>query len=221
MENPLNLRPRKGAYAYVTWLAPYLAGESNCMYLLHYKMNFFTPKAEADLGDWVEKHTRLVSNIIEEFKDMGGTISVEDENYFNVRSKTGVMIGGKSDVVIGEDNGPNGIGIVIDAKTGKQRAKDRIQVMLYMSLIPAVPGVPHITKIPYGEVRYSDGSSHSINPDEIDEDFKLSVKKLLTDSTGNIPKATPSVFECKWCDLNEICPHVIKELDEATEVDWL
>ena len=86
MENPLNLRPRKGAYAYVTWLAPYLAGESNCMYLLYYKMNFFTPKAEADLGDWVEKHTRLVSNIIEEFKDMGGTISVEDENYFNVKS---------------------------------------------------------------------------------------------------------------------------------------
>lgn len=198
-----------------------MSGERYCKFNLFYKMNYFTPKVDADLGDWVERHTRLIKNILEEYESSGGTIKIESENYFNVKSKSGVMIGGQCDIVIGEDTQFSNDGLVIDAKTGKQRGKDRSQVMLYMALLPHVKDCTQITKTPFGEVRYSHGSAHEIKPEEINDQFKLDLSKLLKIATSDLPEPSPSVFECKYCDLYDICPHKITELDEASEVDWL
>ena len=219
----LNLERRREPYCYVTWIAPYLSGERQCMLYLHYKINYYTPKRESDLGAWVEEHARMVKQIAQEHSEYGGTITVERENYFAVKSRAvpNLMLGGQCDVVIGEDNGNTGDGLVVDAKTGQKRPKDRIQVMLYMSLLPAVNKIAHITKTPYGELVYKDSGSESIEPSAITVEFKEEVRKLLQAACNNKPVPTPSVSECRYCDLQRVCPHFIEASTEATEIDWL
>jgi CRISPR/Cas system-associated exonuclease Cas4 (RecB family) len=188
---------------------------------LHQKINCQTPKSGADLSDWVEEHTRLVNESVNEWKQAGGTVSVEDENYFKINSKTGVCLSGKCDLVVGEDRSGSDTGVVIDIKTGRKRAKDRTQVMLYMSLLPAIPDVPHITNVPVGVVQYKDGSTLKISPEDITPVFKDQVRNLLELASGPLPEATPTFKECRFCDLNDDCPNAILDEPTAHEVDWL
>lgn len=213
--------PRSGQYCYVTWLSPYLSGDRHCLMHLHQKVNFKTPKSSVDFSDWVEEHTRLVNESLYAWQEGGGTVSVEDENYFKIQSKTGVCLNGKCDVVVGEDRPGVDTGLVIDVKTGKKKAKDRTQVMLYMSLLSAISDIPHISKTPAGVVQYKDGSTLEIAPEEITAQFKEQVRHLLELASGPLPEATPTFQECRFCDLKDDCPSAISTEPPTHEVDWL
>lgn len=219
--SPMGYDPRTSQYCYVTWLSPYLSGDRHCLMHLHQKVNYKTPKKDIDFTDWVEEHARLVNEAQKAWQEGGGTVTVEDENYFKIQSKTGVFLNGKCDVVVGEDRIGTDTGLVVDVKTGKKRAKDRTQVMLYMALLPAIRDIPHIKKIPSGIVQYKDGSILKIMPEEITSEFKEQVHNLLALASGPTPESTPTFQECRFCDLKDDCPSAISSEPKTHEVDWL
>ena len=188
---------------------------------LHQKVNSQTPKSSADFSSWIEEHSRLVNEISGKYQDEGGTVSVEDENSFKVKSQTGICLSGKCDVIVGEDRSGSATGLVVDVKTGRKKPKDRTQVMLYMALLPSIEDIPHITHIPMGIVQYKDGSTHEIGPEEITTEFKKQVRSLLSLASGPVPESTPSFQECRYCDLKDDCPNAQTKEPSSNEVDWL
>lgn len=188
---------------------------------LHQKVNSQTPKSTVDFSGWVEEHARLVNEAASQWKGSGGSVTVEDENYFKINSKSGVSLNGKCDLVVGEDRPGSDTGLVIDVKTGQKKAKDRTQVLLYMSLLPSIPDIPHISKTPKGVVQYKDGSTLKISPEEVTPEFKSQVRSLLELASGTIPEATSTFQECRFCDLKNDCPFAKKVEPSNHEVDWL
>lgn len=221
LTSPMGYRPRSEQFCYVTWLAPYLSGENHCLLHLHQKINYQTPKSNADFSGWVEEHTRLVNEEHSRWAGLGGTVTIEDENFFKIRSKTGVTLSGKCDLVIGSDSTSTTTGIIVDVKTGRRKAKDRTQVMLYMALLPSVDDIPHIHDTPIGIVKYKDGSTIEVDAHEITPEFKRQTRTLLELTTQSTPEATPSFHECRFCSMNEECPFACNSEPSTNETDWL
>ena len=95
---------------------------------------------------------------------------------------------------------------IVDAKTGRPKASDSIQVMLYMYLLPlARPEYKGCTIT--GQVAYQDHvvdiPAHAVNQAFID-----SVRKLIGRLGGETPALrVPSGRECRYCDITAAdCP---------------
>lgn len=215
--NPLGLKKRLGAYMWVTWLAPYLCGESQCKFRLWILANFKVPSSNEAPSDWMTQHGSLTSEVAHVFREDGFEVKEENANTLHLKTTLGVTLAGKPDVVA-----LNGKAVVIDAKTGKPKAKDRAQVNLYQALIPAQK-LHGIQEVPWGQLIYKSGEVKMIPPNEIDDAFKQSVRDLLAVAAQPMaPDPQPNANECRFCKLRDICPYTQTELPEADgAVDWL
>jgi CRISPR/Cas system-associated exonuclease Cas4 (RecB family) len=215
--NPLGLTKRPKPYAWVTWISPYLAGESQCKFALWNQSNFFN-KSSGDMpSDWLVKHQSLLSEVAYDLRSDGYEVEEEDANSLHLMTSSGVTLAGKPDIVA-----LNGQGMVVDVKTGKPRGKDRAQVNLYQALIPS-QRLHGINDVPWGKIVYSNGEIKMIAPDEVDDRFKESVKGLMSMiAQPTPPDPTPSWHECRFCKCQAKCPSAQTEAPEAVEaVSWL
>jgi CRISPR/Cas system-associated exonuclease Cas4 (RecB family) len=210
--NPLGLKKRSNPYAWVTWLTPYLSGESQCKFALWNLCNFQVPSNDEMPSDWLVKHQSLLTEVAYNLRSEDFQVNEENANSLSLKTSCGVMIAGKPDIITS-----NGQGMVVDVKTGKPRGKDRAQINLYQALIPAQK--KHgITDVPWGRIVYGNGEVKLVPPDEIDEAFKNSVKGLLHMVAKPVaPDPQPSVSECRFCKCNKICASVQTEMPEAQE----
>ena len=188
--------------------------------MLHQLANYTAPKRNDGVEpEWIDNHNRLVSRVADEYQQIGRTVRIEDENRIEILSKTGTKVVGKPDIIVEEViRGPNmSRAVIVDAKTGRQRSKDRLQVMLYMMMAKAARSISGVTDMPDGQVRYGDNSILDIAHEEVNEDFRQSVVRLLEmASSERVPDPRPSGF-CRFCKLNEVCPSA--QQDAAVTVD--
>ena len=210
MNNPATKKDTP--YIWVTWLTPFLSGESHCQWSAWFQSNYKFSKLESnfDFEDWNLKHSRLVNQRAESLDGQGFDVYVEDANSFVITGKDGVTkVAGKPDIVAIKDNQA----IVEDCKTGKRKTSDIMQVLTYMLLLKA-PGSPeHCKNINFdGRLVYNDVVM-DIDQSLFDEEFKADFKKIVTTVSSTVPaKKSPSLRECKYCKIStEYCPERVKE----------
>ncbi len=210
----LDLTPRRDPFVWVTWIPPLLAGDTHCEFMLHQLGNFVAPKSNDELpASWFDDHNRLVSEVSDQYQQIGRTVRIEDENRVEIVSKSGVKVVGKPDILVEEVlTGPDkSRGIIVDAKTGRQRSKDRLQVMLYMLMTNAARSISGISQMPDGQLVYKDGTTIDIPYTEITDDFKKSVSRLLAIvALAEPPDPRPSGY-CRFCKFLDICPSAEQE----------
>src|SRR5262249_48627457 len=127
--------PRKTPYVWATWITKLLAQENHCEWAAWFQANHQSyEKAPSDFpfNQWKEDHAKMVEEQAAALRADGYTVYVEDENAFKLQGKNGCTLAGKADLVAVR----NGHVIVIDCKTGQQRASDQQQVLIYMWGLP-------------------------------------------------------------------------------------
>lgn len=213
--------PRKGLpYLYATWLAKRLAGETQCAWQLGFQARYKFERAASDfnLAAWSADHDALVAKRAEELEAAGYTVSVENDNYFQVKGSS-ALVAGKMDLVARKP----GYCIVLDGKTGQQRKSDWWQVLLYAIFLPLAwnTGSMRIS----GEVFYKDGTRIQIEPEEVTEAIRHQVFALIKsvgkDAAWPFPKS-PSAKECGWCPISRNdCAERVENKDAAVTTTTL
>ena len=162
------------------------------------------------------KHQAALTRYARKLRKEGYTVYTEGSNDFWYETSSGAEISAKPDIVAIRGSEV----IVPDIKTGKElRASDIAQVKLYMALIPAV-SLHGICKIPTGQLVHND-QVFEILPTEITTEFKQQVAELVNAIRAeNTPPVTPSIQECRFCRLQQLCPHKVETIAKAT-ADWL
>jgi hypothetical protein len=111
------------------------------------------------------------------------------------------------------DHSPLGVGqpTITDVKTGRERCSDRVQVMLYMHLVPQARPEYAGTR-PAGCVVYN-GSKVDIPPEAVDAKFIEAFEYFLGVVAGSEPALkVPSRHECRFCDIARTeCPERFEE----------
>lgn len=210
--------PRKGLpYFFVSWLAKYLAGDSQCLWALDFKSRFKYDKVASDfnLAAWSAEHDALVLARAAELRAAGYTVTLENENYFQLKGQSAI-VAGKMDIVARKP----GYAIILDGKTGQVRKSDWHQMLTYMAVLPLLweSGLMRIS----GEVFYKDGTRIVIEPEEVTAERKTALFDLIRriaspSAAGTLtPSRTPSVLECQWCDISaNDCPQRMEHAEAA------
>jgi hypothetical protein len=112
-------------------------------------------------------------------------------NSFKYRHKSGVLLAGKPDLVVLRD----GSVLVIDCKTGRERVSDRVQVMIYMCVLPLC--VPELKSRLVYPARVVD-----IPPEAVEDGFREDLDYFLDFLASDAPpEPAPSTRECLFCDI--------------------
>ena len=213
------LEPRHNTYIYPGWAARFLSGDRQCQFSLYAQANYKIPKqnSDFDLEAYKIEHRALVDKTAVHLKSMGYQVYTEESNSFWVDIGNGkAVISAQPDLVAIDGSQV----LVVECKTGKPRASDIAQNMIYTVLIPSVE-LHGITAIAEGQVVYSNYPDQEISPEKVDEGFKERMRQLVKMLIGReIPAATPSFNECQWCPIAHICDCKIDEQPNGS-VDWL
>lgn len=174
-----------------------------------------------DETDWTMNtiaHTRLLNEIRAERRAAGDTVLQEGQGSFRLRRPSGLVISGQPDLIALSD----GSATVYEAKTGRRRGQDRIQVMIYMHCLRQTNRALHSVSI-RGEIRYGDGGG----PLRIESDAVLGEFESHFDyfmrlfESEKPPERVPSAMECGWCNIAPPdCPDRLDApTDDTDEID--
>ncbi|MCY4365694.1 MAG: PD-(D/E)XK nuclease family protein [Chloroflexi bacterium] len=197
---------RGGPYIWITWLTKLLAGEVNCEWASWFKSqhegnSWERSSSGFDLVRWQVGHTDMLRRCAQEHRQQGYTVTMEGQNSFTLQGKTATLAG-KPDLVVHRDN----LVTVIDIKTGRPRASDQVQVMLYMHLLALVRPEFQGCAVT-GQVVYS---NHVVDiPNEaVDDSFVTSARDLISRvAARESASKVPSWSECRYCEITSAdCP---------------
>jgi hypothetical protein len=195
------LKKRKPPYVWVTWLSKVMAGEQACVWASWFKAHyqgFDKVESDFDLARWNLEHTRLLLRTRAQLAKPGAAISIEGENAFRHDYKNGIVLAGKPDLVVIEGKDA----LIIDCKTGKPRVSDRIQVQIYMHLLPKC--FPELTRCTVrGRVVYGHRAI-DINPSSVDDSFVEHLDFFVNlVASKKPPFKAPSHGECRFCEITK------------------
>ncbi|HEY9637688.1 MAG TPA: PD-(D/E)XK nuclease family protein [Coleofasciculaceae cyanobacterium] len=191
-------KKRFKSYAWVTWLAPLLAGEKMCKYAvwLPTQYQFEKPPSNYDSSE----HDEMVIQRASQLQSEGFTVYVEYANSLKVNGKIfDICVAGRPDIVAIKDSWV----VVEDCKTGKRRDSHRFQVLLYMLLLPLAPETKDYCQghTPHGRLVYPDGTVE-IPAWNVDRPFKQLLRQTIaTICSATPPNPTPSNWECRYCTI--------------------
>ena len=207
-------------YIWVTWLAKILAGDSSCEWAAWFRArhdpNSWDRASSGSLDTWHIRHTALLYRIEERWRQREFSLSLEGQNYFQLRGSCAVLAG-KPDMIAVRDR----VSVIIDAKTGRPSPAHVAQVMLYMYTVPlALP--PHRDTAFDGLVVYEDHEVYIPAADVDDAFIERTVSLIRRLSAPELPRKAPSALECRFCDITEAdCPERVNQaLAEAVTGDF-
>ncbi len=212
-------KQRREPYLWVTWITKLLAGEQNCEWATWFKAHFsdFEKQARStDLATWTAQHNAMTRKRADELRAEGYRVYVEDQNKFTFRGQAATLQGKPDIVAVSTTHDPGQEDVlVVDCKSGKKRDSDRLQVLIYMMVLPYTHEACK-DKIVRGELEYSD--------DRIRIDvLPASVRELIISTIKRVAGAdqlarVPSFSECRFCDLTSVdCSARVNE-DESAPV---
>ena len=202
---------RRGrSFVWVTHLTKLLSGDDQCRYALWFKANHTYDKVVEDqesqdrLTRWKTDHAAGVEARRRALELDGYEVLTEAQTKFNVG--THATLAGAADLLGLHREKPEAL--VVDLKTGKRRDSDYWQVAIYMLYLPVALADVLKGRRLTGEVAYVDGGPpRLLDPSAASKeaaDKVIALMQLTTKKTA--PEATPSVSECKFCNIAE-CPY--------------
>jgi RecB family exonuclease len=208
---------RDAPYIWVTWITKIIAGEENCIWKGWFRAHNKYDKKPSDfnLAEWTVNHNNMLRQRVESLKNDGFDVYVEGQNDFKIKGSTGATLAGKADIVAIKDDGA----LIIDCKTGQERHSDKMQVLIYMLILPKTHRAVQGKKI-IGEIQYN-SASISIDANDVSEDFKKTFRECMQQiSDETAPEKVPSYSECSFCDITkDDCPDRIDEAPKTVETD--
>lgn len=189
---------RNRPYLWITWLSRVLVGEKSCHWASWFKAHFQDyAKVPGDFNEarWRMDHTRLLSELVTERERAGDEVRIESQNRFRFEHRSGLVVAGTPDLVA------KGSGtVVFDCKTGRQKASDLAQVMLYMYFLPRFRP-EYLREDLSGSVVYRTYRIE-IPARAIDDEFRNDVEYWLRILGGEVSaRRVPSEMECGFCEL--------------------
>jgi len=211
-------RQRDAPYVWVTWLSKLMAGEVRCQWAPWFRTHhteFARAPSDFQLAAWTAEHTQLLDELVKECQARGEGTYKEDQNRFRGRRPSGLTIAGMPDLIAIDNTGR---ATIYDAKTGKPRQSDILQVMLYMMCLPYASPL-YKGKELRGCVVYKSGDRSPIPAGAIDEAFQKNVTYFLnTLEASAAPDRTPSAMECRFCDITKAdCSERVEPEDVGLE----
>lgn len=204
-------RRRDRPYIWVTWLTRLLAGEVNCEWASWFRTEYEGNSWEKSPSgfDLVRRrvgNTDMLRKCAQEHSQQGYGVTKENQNSFTLQGETATRAG-KPDLVARLGDQVK----VIDVKTGRPRASDQVQVMLYMYLLPLV--CPEFLGCPInGQVVYGN-QVVDIPAESVDDSFVASAREMVSRVASVEPAMkVPSSSECRYCEITVAdCPDRVKE----------
>lgn len=179
---------------WVTHLAKVLVGEQPCLLQPWLAGRFVLPRSQSgSLALWKADHTQLLQSLVAERSAKGW--KCKSEQFFRVTGQYGI-VSGKADLITEQkDKRPR----IIDAKSGKPKDSDTMQVLVEMILIPLAWRAPSMQF--EGEVVYASGNGIVLEPSEaaaLKPRLFAMIKQLAT-----MPKPSPSPSRdaCFFCEV--------------------
>jgi hypothetical protein len=224
---------------YATHIAKLLSGDSECEYAVWFKSHYWYSRIEDktfDSASWTADHTAMVKKRAEQLETAGWTVTTEKANKFELVGRVGSIVG-TPDIVArkyaqramnifdaepGTETPPAVRAIrIVDCKTGKQKASDYMQVLLY--LYAEIVKHPEVRPFISGEVQYK-GQELAVPSADITPERIAHISNIMRTVCGDeTPKASPSNNECKFCDIGpadcqwRITPEKLAEQAVSTE----
>lgn len=204
-------------YVWVTWLAPLLAGSHHCQWAAWFQSNYKFVKESDDsfLANWTSNHEALLQDRADYLESQGYEVFLEGANSFRIKgSDQRTLISGKADIVAIKDDEI----VVEDCKTGKKKASDPAQVLLYMLLLPAPGGPIHCRKKKLsGRLVYQD-EIIDVPSTLLDKDFKENFRSLAHRISAKDPaRKAPSSSECRYCKISNAYCLERKDVENISE----
>lgn len=195
--------------SFVTHLTGILDGSEVCelrpWLLARHK---FKDPEQKDWTKWRTEHSALVQQQASVLTDDGWMVRLESENYWRLKGETATL-SGKPDIVAERDK----IFRVVDAKSGEEQDKHRIQVAIYLVALPLAWKRP--LRI-HGVVAYPEREVY-VEQDEADHVRQPLFELMRRIGAAFAPQARPSWKECRFCPVPKgTCP--VKVESEPTEV---
>ena len=145
-------------YIWTTWLTKLLTGESSCEWAAWFRAHhqgWERPPNDFNFAQWQIEHTVLLSGTRRKFEDSGYDVSLEGQNAFRLQGRIATLAG-QPDLIIPSNDHI----LIVDAKTGVERASHVAQVMVYMYALPLALEQFKDARIS-GEIHYPTPSSAS------------------------------------------------------------
>jgi CRISPR/Cas system-associated exonuclease Cas4 (RecB family) len=199
------MEERSQPYVHAKWLAKLMAGDITCEWALWFKSRFKDwpkPPENSGLADWEINHTRLLRELRKEREALGEKVLLEGQSKFWwKRPDSALTVNGQPDLVTMAGN----VVRVFDAKTGKARTADLIQVRLYMYFLREWV-FPFRERTFEGMVVYP-AQRTGVPWYSVDREFIDNVNYFLDIlDTEEVPAKRPSFMECRFCDIaKDVC----------------
>ena len=201
---------RVDPYVWVTWLTHLLVGDHSCEWSAWFRTrykNYEKVHSTFDFALWSMQHKSLLDVMVGRLEAQEYSISLEGQNSFTLRGASGIVLGGKPDVIATREQRE----IILDAKTGQPSQADIAQVMIYMWAVPRAIS-KYSGMVLDGRVVYSD---HEIDVPSctIDNTFQNNLVELIRKVGGPVPlRKVPTAAECRFCPIAiSECPERIEE----------
>ena len=158
----------------------------------------------------------LLNDTRRKFEDSSYDVRVEGQNAFRLQGRTATLAGQPDLIVPSNDHI-----LIVDAKTGAERASHVAQVTVYMYALPRALEQYRDARIS-GEIHYPNRIQR-VPQGGVNQEF---IHRLITlihrVAAPDPPPWTPSAAECRFCDITPAdCPERVDadHDDEATTTD--
>lgn len=180
-----------------------MAGDISCYWAPWFRTNFKDWERapdEFDFTSWQVAHSRMLSEMRPGLKAASDSLYQESQATFYWERGTGLVVGGTPDLVTVDAASA----CVHDAKTGKPRTADGLQVRLYMRCLPEALPELFGGKEMSGRLVYEDGHTVEIPPSAIVGEFESHFQHFLGMLDTDVPPdRVPSRAECRFCNIGQ------------------
>ena len=204
-----------GPCIWVTLLSKLLAGDESCEHAGWFKAqhdphSWQRVPSTFDSAQWQIDHTALVHDLREDLTIRNFQVFAERQNEFRLQGKTATLAG-RPDLIAQRD----GSATIVDAKTGRPKDSDVVQVLLYMWSLPLA--LPQYRGMVFdGRVAYRDHDVQ-VPASAVDSRFIDRMASLIGRLAAPIPPVrVPSAWECGRCPITRTdCSERVEQEDLA------
>jgi hypothetical protein len=187
-------QPRDSPFAWVTWISKLLAGENPCDFSVWFQSHYKGYDQMPDSGRmaiWTIEHAMRVRERAQALRAAGFTVRLEDQNTAAYRTKRGLTIGYKPDLIAQSDVLGSKI---VEVKTGQPRTSDVVQLLLYMTM----------SQTKAGELYYSQtGRTIALGEEAADKNFLRNLDETLTRILAVEPPLKVPGRNCRFCKITK------------------